>query len=337
MIAKTFKGSAVMRLCLAPILPLFLLCAVWPHSAAAHTGHQQIPAEKLPEILKQLAEGDPAQKAHAAEQISLIFPLEAAEPGVAPLGQALASSDPALQGQAARSLGVLAPMAESELPKLAELLSSSDTNVRRAAAWAISMHSPVSAGICETLSALLADSDKNVRFFAAEALLKSEKPQFAAKGVVPTALLLNEQLVLFEEGFQGERTAKLAAATFQAIDPGIARQELQAAAEKQQLRSEFIKAGNSKDVVLQEAGIRGLLWLAAKDPQTVETLSNVLQTTTADDPGTIGLQFMALKALGQIGPAAASALPEIDKRIAGENPMLKRTATRTKELIAVSD
>jgi HEAT repeat protein len=208
---------------------------------------------------------------------------------VAGLAAALKGADPALRLRAARALGAVGLHAAPVSSQLAAVLADLDVRVRAAAAGALGAIGPPARDAVPALAAALGDPEEIVRLEAARAL-RALGP--AARGAV------RDLVKVLTRSDENPHVRLMAVQALAAVGPGA----LPAAAALRQVR-------DSRDPDWRLAGVesaRALWKLGRKADEYLPSLSRVLHRDPNPDA-----RRRAAQVLGEIGPAAKSAVADV--------------------------
>ncbi len=230
----------------------------------------------------------------------------------------LGDEDPSVQRRAIDALRSLGPLGRRTLPLVIEKLASGHSEVRWAAASMIGSHGPAGAEAVPALSALLDDPAPEFRAHAAQVLGQLGAAAQPALGEL-TALLDDEHVTVRAP----------AVATLGNLD-----------LEPEQLRPHLAKALQDEESDVRRAALRGIrrfgrrgtifvpdLILLATNDQQGRYLSRVLRQYERYGPDTRSIpefvqrlghehetvRLLAIKFLGLAGPAAADAIPHLER------------------------
>ncbi len=293
------------------------------------------PAKRaLRRLMRAFEDPDEGVRGAAGEAV-----LKMGELAIPHLLEALKNPEAAVRGRSASLLREFAPDYKEAIPLLIHLLDDPHAGVRRTAAASLEKYGSLANSAAPSLCRLLGDSDRDTRRQAAQTLGKIKAVPDEA--VTALAAALPSEL--------DEETRRSIVYALGDIGSPLALDALALAVNDQQrhvaaLAAEAIgKIGVANDAavsslivaleefdywLLQSNATRTLAILKSSRPDVITALrrlaSNVHHSAS----------FLAAWALGEIGPAAAEAIPEL-RKLANESPepTIRATATAALERI----
>jgi HEAT repeat protein len=260
-------------------------------------------AETIRPTLRKVLD-DPDGSVRAAAAVSLHL-LKRDPQALDVLAACLKDAQAEVRSTAALELGYnLAAEARTAVPALIERLWDDDVTVRSAAAESLGRIGPEAKAAVPALQAMLADDQgEDLHSVAAEALSLIGP---VARAAVPT---LKQRL--------------------DSLDPyvracaALALWHIEKDNSTEKMLVPLLEHRNYRVRVMAAEAI----WRQHEHPRAVPALLEVLRGTDFSGPWAGGNQaFMAIRALGRIGPKAAPALPDIRDRLTSEDAELRRTA-----------
>jgi HEAT repeat protein len=238
--------------------------------------------------------------------------------------KALNDPHPSLRGRSANLLGGFAPHFTDAIPKLIRLLEDPHVGVRRTAAVSLEEFGPLAKDATSSLCRLLGDSDRDMRRHAAQTLGKIKTVSDDA--VISLASALDgegdeeaRRSIVYAMGDIGS-TFALNALARALSDPSrhVAALAAEAigrigSANDACLSSLITVLGESDYTLLQVNAARTLGIIKSSRPDVIAALRHIAGTANSS------CAFCATWALGEIGPEAASAIPEL-RKLKNESP-----------------
>ena len=261
-------------------------------------------AAAIPYLVPNLAHEDAAVRDRAAQSLCLM-----GEPAVLSTIKALSAEKPALRAAAARCLGRMANKTPGWQSSLRAALGDKEREVRLTAAQSLGL-AEIDATIPVFLDALI-EGATDERGRAAVAILSLGD---VARASAKTAAPVLEKKLLTADGSLDLDVADVLVF----LDPS---------------RAKNVAALLDRSTVTVRDEVQILVRIGriapATVPQVVPALTGILKNSRKG----VGQQCEAVRALGEFGKAAKSAVPALVEAAKGQNEILKKIASRTLPLI----
>ncbi|HTU26269.1 MAG TPA: HEAT repeat domain-containing protein [Pirellulales bacterium] len=246
----------------------------------AAKGAADAAADPVPGLIKSMATGTTEARQDAIDDLADLGPK--AKAAVPQLTEALKAKEAGIRWRAARALAAIGPDASDAAPALAAALGDKEHHVRSHAAYALGALGPGGAPYTKQLVALITDPDMHVRRAVVRAIGKIHSdPEIVVPAMVQalsTADPSDALAAIRSLAMYGEKAAPAAIKVLKEAPPKS-------------------KARYWACVLLAELG-----------PKAEPGIDPLKAALSDEDPGT---RMQAALALGQIGPAAKSAVPAL--------------------------
>lgn len=265
------------------------VCALLLSSSAQADDAETAAAVKA--AVETLQQGDVAARIEAMDHVGDLG--EDAAGAVPALIEALGDDDVGVCWHAARTIGAVGPKAAEAVPALTEALASEEAKVRTYAAFALGRIGQAAVPAVPALMKAFTDADPMVRRAVVEAIPRIDADR--------------EQLLdLFIQAMED-------------ADPAVVVPALSTLAE----RGEKAVPAMIRALENEKSCYWACLVLSDIGPQAAEAVGPLGQLLDHEDPE---VRMHAVLTLGEIGPAAQSAVPAIVARLAGDDQHCVRLA-----------
>jgi HEAT repeat protein len=258
----------------------------WTRFASRLPNRQPHAAKALALLLGACADDDADIRLRAASALASVEP--DAKVVLAPLVRLMADQGAGVRATAARALGYIAPP-EAALPALIGALDDQDADVRRAAADSITSIGPAVRSATTRLVLLLDDPIEEVQNSAVEAIGKASLPEVGVPALIAR----------YERATVNNRKAMLQALANLAPEDTRVRALLLAGLADDSVR------GKALSILSSESKRDPNSWMAEAVP--------ALLSIAGDDTCSQAMRVTSLFTLGRLGPAAAAAVPGLEK------------------------